>query len=179
MTNIAMSSTPEFSAALDEVRDQTGRSLAELSRERPQLVVFLRHGGCTFCREALGELAAGRERITAAGTGIVLVHMQTDADAEALFSQYGLAEVLRISDPNQRLYRAFDLKRGSLLQVAGPSVWLSGLTTLLAGHLPGIPAADVFQLPGTFLVHDGKIVRAFRSETSAAKPDYCELAKSE
>ncbi|HTI52262.1 MAG TPA: SelL-related redox protein [Planctomycetaceae bacterium] len=163
-------------AVLEDARTQGGSSLAELSRQQPQLVVFLRHAGCTFCRQALADIAANHAAITAAGTGLVLIHMESDAGAAALFAQYGLADVPRISDPERRLYQAFALKRGGMMQVAGPAVWFSGLKALAGGNLPGIPSSDVFQLPGAFLVHDGEIVRAFRAETSADRPDYCELA---
>lgn len=102
--------------------------------------------------------------------------MQSDADAAKFFAQYGLDDLPRISDPEQKLYAAFELKRGSLTQVAGPGVWLPGLKSLLSGYLPGIPQGDVLQMPGAFLIHNGRILRAFRHETSADRPDYCELA---
>jgi hypothetical protein len=40
-----------------------GVTLNELSRISPVLLVFLRHAGCTFCREALADLAARRPEI--------------------------------------------------------------------------------------------------------------------
>jgi peroxiredoxin len=163
-------------AVLDTARTQGNQSLAELSRQQPQLVVFLRHAGCTFCRQALDDLAKNRKAITADGTGIVLVHMEPDTIAAELFAHYGLADLPRISDPERRLYQAVGLARGGMLQVAGPDVWLPGLASLLTGHLPGIPTADVLQMPGAFLIQDGKIIRAYRNKTSAERVDYCELA---
>lgn len=162
---------------LHAARTQTGRTLGELSAVRPQLVVFLRHSGCTFCRQALADLARERAVIERSGTGVVLVHMQDESTAAALMASYGLSEVPRISDPQRTLYDAFQLHRGTMGQVAGPAVWWAGLKSLTAGHLPGIPAADVFQLPGAFLLFQGKILKAFRAETSAAHPDYCEMAQ--
>jgi peroxiredoxin len=165
-------------AVLDAARTQGHQSLAELSRLQPQLVVFLRHAGCTFCRQALDDLSKNRKTITDGGTGIVLVHMEPDTVAAGLFARYGLADVPRISDPERRLYQAVGLARGGMLQVAGPDVWLPGLASLLTGHLPGIPTADVLQMPGAFLIHDGKLVRAFRNKTSAERVDYCALARA-
>jgi hypothetical protein len=162
---------------LERAVDQNGANLAELSHAKPRLVVFLRHGGCTFCRQALADLARDRVKIEQSGTGIVLVHMETDAAAAALFATYNLADVPRISDPERQIYEAFELHRGSLAQVAGPAVWWKGFVSLLTGSLPGRPTSDVFQLPGTFLVQDGKIMKAFRNENSADRPDYCDVAK--
>lgn len=165
-------------AILEEARTQAGQSLAELSRERPQLVVFLRHIGCTFCRQALGDLAKQRATISASGTGIVVVHMESEALAAGLFERYGMGDVPRISDPQRRLYEAAGVPRGNLLQVAGPDVWLPGLASLLTGHIPTVPTSDVFQLPGAILLKDGKVLRSFYSKTSAERADYCALAET-
>src|SRR4051812_39952951 len=99
-----MNSPALFPEVLESARTQTGESLGDLSGKSPVLVVFLRHCGCTFAREALADIAAQRAAITASGTNIVVVHMQTDEEARELFSRYGLADVLRISDPQQTLY---------------------------------------------------------------------------
>lgn len=172
-----MSSLTLPAAVIESARTQTGESLGELSRNSPVLVVFLRHCGCTFAREALADVAEQRETITASGTNIVVVHMQTDDEARELFSRYGLADVLRISDPQQTLYQAFEVARGSLWQVAGPGMWWRAVTSLWKGHLIGIPNADVFQLPGAFLIHNGLIVNAFRGKNSSDRPDYTQLAQ--
>lgn len=161
---------------IESAQTQTGESLGALSRKSPVLVVFLRHCGCTFARQALGDVAARRAAITAAGTNIVVVHMHTAAAADTLFAKYGLADVLRISDPQQTFYQAFELHRGTLWQVAGPVNWWRALTSVLSGHLAGIPTADVFQLPGAFLIHNGQIVNAFRGKNSSDKPNYSDLA---
>lgn len=163
-------------SALSQALTQTGETLAELSRRGPVLVVFLRHAGCTFCRQALADLSACRPAVTSAGVTIALVHMETDSAAAALFARYRLEDVPRISDPEQDLYRAFRLGRGRASQVVGVRVWGAGLKSLLAGHLPGVPGKDVWQMPGAFLLHDGRVLRAFRHATSGDRPDYLELA---
>lgn len=169
-----MPPTPEL---LESAVDQHGVSLWTLSQQRPVLVVFLRHAGCTFCREALADLSARRSRIEESGSGIVLVHMTTEAEAAELTGRYGLQDLSRIADPERTLYEAFELQRGSLSQVAGPGVWWRGLKAILAGNLVGVPQGDVRQLPGAFLVSRGEIIKAFRHASSADRPDYCELAR--
>lgn len=64
-----------------------GVSLAEISRQGPAIVVFLRHAGCTFCREALADIATRRARIVSAGARTVLVHMGDDASSRAFFAK--------------------------------------------------------------------------------------------
>jgi hypothetical protein len=167
-----------LSEALDAFRSNGGATLRELSEVRPLLVVFLRHAGCTFCREALADLQAQRARIEAAGVSLALVHMIDDAEAERFFARYGLADVPRFSDPERALYRAFDLQRGSLWQLLGPPVWWRGAKAFFGGHWVGQLQGDGFQMPGTFVLHKGQIVQAFRNRTSADRPDYTAIAES-
>ena len=157
-------------------RCQNGESLLSLSRRQPRLVVCLRHLGCTFCREALADLGRMRPEIESSGTGIVLVHPADDVRAAALFAKYGLEDVPRLADPDQVLYRALGLSKGSFLQLLGPRVlWRAGAATLRGHHL-GRKDGDTRQMPGVFLVQDGRIVEAFRHRDVADKPDYPAIA---
>lgn len=54
-------------------------TLGSLTEQRPLLLVFLRHLGCTFCRQALADLKKYREDISGKGVHIGLVHMVEDA----------------------------------------------------------------------------------------------------
>lgn len=161
---------------LDSMKTQTGESLGEMSRKSPVLVVFLRHCGCTFAREALEDVAQQRTAITASGTAIVLVHMQSDSDALALFTRYKLGDLPRISDLDQKLYQAFELQRGTVWQVMGPANFLPAIASIFRGNASAVPNSDIFQLPGAFLIRDGQIVNAFRATRSSERPDYTELA---
>ena len=164
-------------AASADVRDQDGESVDSLSTDQPVLLVFLRHFGCTFCRETLADLRVQRSRLEAAGVRIALVHMSPDADAAEFFARYGLDDVARFSDPGRGLYRRFALRRGDWGQLFGLAVWFRGARAIFAdGHGLGALAGDGFQMPGAFLVLNGKIVREYRHETAASRPDYCKLA---
>ena len=172
----AGSERPELAAALAEATTQTGRSLAEVSRESPLLLVLLRHSGCIFCREAIADLAAALPRIEAAGLRLGIVHQGIDADIRPLLARHGIDRVDRISDPEKRLYRAFELPRGSFGQLFGPAVWTAGWRALLAGHGIGPLVGDGFQMHGAFVIRDGRVVAARRCETAAERPDYAGLA---
>lgn len=173
-------STPSLGDVLRDTVTSTGQTLAEISDERPMLIVFLRHAGCTFCREAAFELTAAREEIERVGTQIVLVHMTSPERGREFFTQYGLADLPQVSDPERKLYQAFDLHRGSVGQLLGPRVWWRGFKAgILQGHGVGKWEGDVTQMPGTFLVYRGKIVKAFRHKSAADRPDYAEMAACE
>jgi peroxiredoxin len=160
-------------------RDQHGNSIKELSQDQTLLVVFLRHSGCTFCREALADLQQQRERLAAENVLPVLVHMGDDAAGEAFFDNYSLGDVPRISDPACQLYRAYGLTRGKISQLLGPAVWWRGFkAAILARHAVGAAGGDGFQMPGAFLVRNGQILHEYRHTTAADRPDYCELAQA-
>ncbi len=180
MAKIESLSLPIDQAVLVSTCDQHGVSLADLSATRQQLVVFLRHAGCTFCRQAVADIVRDAATIEAGGTGIVLVHMMTEAEAVPFFARYGAERFSRISDPSQALYRAFGLANGSVWQLLGPKNWWEGAKAFLGeGHGVGIPAGNVQQMPGSFLIHDGRILKAFRNETASDRPDYVTLGACE
>jgi len=167
-----------LTSVIATISAQDGRSLEALTQDRPQLVVFLRHFGCTFCREALTDIVDRRHDIEALGLGIVLVHMSDDDEAAAFLSHYGLEDVPRISDPKQHLYRAADLHRGSALQLMGPKVWWRALSGgLVRKHGIGRVLGDGFQMPGAFVVYHGELLYSFRHRTAADRPDYLDLAR--
>ena len=168
----------QLSDLLTEYRDQLGMTLLDRSRQRPLLMLFLRHAGCTFCRQALADLAVARKELETGGTGLLLVLLEAEAVAGPLAASYGLGDLPRVCDTQQRLYQAFGLSRGDMTRVAGPAVWWRGLKAILEGHMVGVPRGDVTQMPGAFVVDNGEIVAAFRHTTSADRPDYCELAKA-
>lgn len=164
--------------ALSLYHDDEGMDLLAASRTQTQFLVFLRHFGCTFCREALADLALIDERLRAAGTRLVLVHMSSDAEAQQMFARYGLQDAVGISDPDRVLYRAFALRRGTPTQLFGWSVWKRGWEAgVKQGHGVGWLRGDAAQMPGAFVVSRGHVVAQFVHETAADRPDYVVIAE--
>lgn len=162
---------------LERFRDQSNRPLAELTDERPQLIVFLRHSGCTFCRQAVADVVRQSPEIQHHGTGIVFVHMMAETEAGPFFRSLGAGDITRISDPEQELYESFGLANGSLWQLVGPAAWWRGAKAFLAErHSVGWPVGNLARLPGTFVVYRGRILYACRGETSSDRPNYAALA---
>lgn len=87
-----------------------------------------------------------------------------------------MPDVPRISDPNRKLYAAFDLKQGRFLQFAGLKTVVGSARAFLAGHRQGKTEGDVLQMPGAFLLHKGRVVRSFYHESPADRPDYLGMA---
>jgi peroxiredoxin len=160
---------------LDSAMTQSGQRLVELCDQSPVLLLFLRHAGCPFCREALSDIARLRHALVNTGARIVLVHMGDLRAIEKLLHKNGLDELDRIVDPGRRLYQAFGLKRATLPQLLAPQVLVRGVQALIAGHGLGLPSADSSQMPGLFLIYRGRILRRFRHRTVADRPDYLKM----
>jgi hypothetical protein len=160
-------------ALLESVTTDSGRHFVDLSQEGPLLLVFLRHAGCTFCREALADISQARARIEAKGAKIVLVHMADRAAMQELVAKHSLQDLDRICDSSQVLYQTFGLARGSLRQLVGAKVWWRGfMAGVVAGHGRGPASADVRQMPGVFYLEKGAIIGHFRHHSAADRPHY-------
>ncbi len=163
--------------ALHALHDERGQKLRTFTEDAPVLVVLLRHAGCTFCREALADLGAKREKFLAQGVRLAIVGMSsTSEELRALGARYGLNDAAWFADPDRLLYRALELNRGTFLQLFGPRVWWRGMVATMRGLGVGRLEGDGFQMPGAFVIHKGKVLRAFRHATAADRPDYEELA---
>jgi hypothetical protein len=144
----------------------------------PTLVIFLRSFGCTFCREALADVAAVKPSIDAAGAKIAFVHRESAAEAEPWFAKYGLADVAHISDPTLAHYRAFGLGKTTATSMVDPTVWARGASCALS-HGFGLQTVEMMRRqPGVFLVRGGHILAQYRHRTPADRPDYIQLVRS-
>lgn len=155
----------------------TGESLAHLAEASPVLLVFLRHFGCSFCREAISDISKQRKRLEKNLVRIVFVHMSPDQKtAERFFRKYKLFPIDHISDPDKRFYQAFGLGRGTPAQLFGLMNWIRGFQAgVIEGHGFGYHSeelGDGFQMPGVFVLHKGKILESFIHRNAWDRPDY-------
>ena len=171
---------PRKLKSLENIHTNTGVSLQAHTDQHPTMLVFLRHFGCPFCREALLEISKNRKHIESAGTKIVLVHLVDEATAQEITKQYGIDDIPRIADPEKKIYKAFGLGRGTLLQLFGINVIIRGVIHAIFNMNPPRPfIGDGFQMPGIFVIHKGMVVQTFKHTSLADRPDYIELAKVE
>lgn len=172
--------SPEVQRMALRTKTNLGMTLEELSRLSPVMLVFLRHLGCTFCREALSDLGKAKRQIEETGTRVVLVHMSREETAAEMVARYGLANVDRVSDPKQSVYKAFGLSRGRFLDLFGPKVWWRGFQAgVLGRHGVGALDGDGFQMPGVFVIFHGEVIRSYIHQSAADRPDYVQLASGE
>lgn len=147
-------------------------SVLELSQEYSILLVFLRHFGCLFCREALHDLANIKDELQQEGIKIVLVHMSEPALAEEYLAKYKLTGTAYVSDPSIQWYEQFGLVKGNMKQLLGLGVWMRGAAVVAKGIFPQRVIGDGFQMPGVFVIQKGQIIQSFIHRLSSDRPDY-------
>lgn len=104
------------------------------------------------------------------------MHQADEEVGKALTEQYGVSDWPRVSDPELRLYHAFGLEKGGLLQIMGPKSVLRGTgVTVTGGHTLRKPVGSIWQMPGTFVLERGRVVAEFRHRSVADRPDYLGL----
>jgi len=105
---------------------------------------------------------------------VVFVFKGTPEAGEAFFARHW-SGAEAISDPDGILYEAFSIRRGGLLEIAGPAVWWRGLRALWKRNGVGRPGDDVRVMPGLFLLRHGRIAWTHEFRTSADHPDFAAI----
>ncbi|HNR02285.1 MAG TPA: peroxiredoxin-like family protein [Anaerolineaceae bacterium] len=165
-----------YHAAPDLVlRDVDGNPvrLSDLWKERPLLLAFTRHFGCTQCKEMLDELVSGKAEIEAAGLNLVVITQGTP-ESTALFAADFAPGLRTLADPERKAYEAYGLERGTLFQTfLNPRVWSAISRARKKGYRVENPpeSQDAMQMSGTFIISkDGRIVLPFYYDHIADHP---------
>ena len=88
----------------ERFQTESAADLLDLTQESPVLLIFLRHFGCSFCRETLDRVSQIRSTLKSRGVRPVFVHLGTPERAKPYFEYYQLGDVERISNPDATLY---------------------------------------------------------------------------
>ena len=106
-----------------------------------------------------------------AGSRVVLVGMGTPEETADFIKNQEIV-VPMVSDPNRRLYRSFGLKMATIPELFRPSVAFKAVAALAQGHTVGLPAGDIRQLPGVFIIDTGgRIVFSHEGRDAGDHPD--------
>ena len=80
-----------------------------------------------------------------------------------------------VADPERRIYAAFGVDRGNVLQMFGPAVWKAKRRAEAKGHGNGERVGDIWMMPGTFLVRGDRVIWAHRHRHAADHPDFARI----
>jgi peroxiredoxin len=165
------------SLALLEARSDRLTELAELWADRPALLLFWRHFGCSCGRDRAARLRAEYADYVAAGARVALIgqgepeRARTYADANEL-----PADMPLLCDPDEQAFRAYGLLEGGPAELLfdAPDDYLrcepaAGQALAEQRRDQGRPMVDnPWLLPGEFVVaSDGRLVATYRFQ-------YCE-----
>lgn len=161
------------------MKTSDGSDVFSISEKNTVFLVFLRHFGCVFCRESLLDLSKKIDDFKKSGIVPVFVHMTDNETAEKYFKEYHWDPAIHVSDPETRFYLAFGLVKGRFSQLFGLKTFVRGFEAAATkGIFPTLTTiGDGYQMPGIFLVKDGKILDSFIHASAADKPDYDTLIR--
>ncbi len=127
------------------------KDLSDFYKEKPLILVFLRHFGCIFCREQIAELRQFNSE------NIILVGMGRVQETKDFKQKMEIPQKM-ISDPNKLLYDGFGLRRGSFGQVINPTLMSKSLRLMQSGNRMGMLKGDPWMLAGVFRIEqDGEV----------------------
>ena len=151
--------------------------LLELSHSKKLVLVFLRHCGCTFTRETLKEIEDQKQNLST-DSQLVLIHMGSSELSKQWSDFYQLSGVTWLEDPDRKLYQAAGLKRGRFSELFNFNLVLKGIKAFSKGHGVGPQDNDGFQMPGIFLLQDGKLTTLHHYKDVADTPDFRAIFQS-
>ncbi|MDX2176077.1 MAG: redoxin domain-containing protein [Candidatus Sumerlaeia bacterium] len=168
---------PPIDPSWVDFRTKDDRSLGDLSGSKCHLLVFFRHSGCTFCREAVDDIAKVRPQLLDDGAEAILVHHGDEHRFLRLLRDTGLEACPRVHDPERKLYHAFGLTDARLDQWLSPGSMLRSVEAILAGHGWAFPDGSSLQMPGLFAIHDRKVLVSYYHRNVSDRPDYLAVAR--
>jgi peroxiredoxin len=150
-------------------------------KDRPAVLIFLRHFGCSCASDRAERLKTEISRLTAAGASVIAIG-QGDASRSQRFVQRTGLPCPLLCDPRRSAYEAYDLleARPSQVVYGMPESFLRRDPQVGRDFLQSRTGTDravvdsPWQLPGEFVVdRNGVIKLAYRSQFCAdyADPD--------
>lgn len=163
---------PAPSLELVEARSGEPVELARVWADRPLLLLFWRHFGCSCGRDRAARLRSEYGDYVAAGARVALIG-QGEPERTVTYAEANElpAEMLLLCDPEERAYRAYGLLEGGPIEVLfdAPDEYLrcepeAGQALFDQRGGEGRPMVDnPWLLPGEFVVDQaGRLVSAYR-----------------
>lgn len=153
-----------------DVLDREGKAspLGERWRDRPALVVFLRHFACMACTEHIALLSPWIDEIASLGIGIVFVGNGAPNFIEGFVERNGLEgkPVEIVTDPSLRIFDAASLERSHWSNLS-PAALRNFGRALLHGFRQTHIEGNAQQQGGVMLVRpDGRLAYVHRDRVA-------------
>lgn len=152
-----------------------GNTLGQEISGSETLLVFLRHFGCIFCRELVTDIRD--YHYSPAGFIPTLFFYKESPEQGQVFFNKFWPDARGVSDLDKVFYQGFGLDRGSVNQVVGPESLACGIRATLKGNMIGKPTADVWGMPGMFLIQNNLIVWQHNFRHAGDHPDLSQIPR--
>jgi peroxiredoxin len=139
-------------------QDGTPHRLGELWRDRPAVLVFLRHFGCLHCREHAVQLRDRYDDLQRQGIDLVAIGTGDQRYAGAFVRDENIPYLVLVDD-DARAAHAASVGVASWYRLLHPTTWRATVETWRRGHRIHQPGKRVTQLGATFVLGPGDQVR--------------------
>ncbi len=139
------------------------------------LLVFLRHTGCLFCSETVAQVRKVVED-DPSYPPVLYIYPGNKPDGEAFFAEAD-PKARALADLPRTLFAAFKLGKARISQLISPGAIACGFRAMKGGHKQTKPTGDPWQMSGTFLVEDGRILWEHRPRHVGDNPDFAAIPK--
>ncbi|TFH38046.1 MAG: AhpC/TSA family protein [Anaerolineales bacterium] len=155
--------------------------LKSLWKEKPALIIFWRHYGCSCGVDRANRLISEYDAYREAGANIVIIGQGEPERTAAYAKKYHLPAIPILCDPEYQVYESFGLVDGKPSQILfdAPEEYLdlqleAGLSLAKSRREEGRPLVDnSWLLPGEFVVDaKGEVRLAYRYNYCEDFPDH-------
>jgi peroxiredoxin len=149
--------------------------LSQLWQDGPVLLTFLRHFGCMFCREWLGELEDYQDDIRRMGLKIYSVGIGEPKHAERYCGRL-TPNTECFSNEDASAYYEYGFGQMGLKELLNLDFVRNTLRALANGNIQTEMTGDGRMIGGHFIIDQDGIIRyAFYSETAGDHPTFGEI----
>jgi len=141
-------------------------------KNKPFILVFLRHLGCPLCMRRLDELKAEYSRFKGMGAELMVITQSTQERVRKYSAKKSIPYPL-IGDKEKKIYSLFGVRSGGLGALLAPRVLKESAKATLKGYFHGPLEGDELLVPAEFIIGgDGKIAWAhYGSDISDSSPN--------
>ncbi len=159
--------------------DGQALKMASLWRNRPAVLIFLRHFSCVACRAHVAQVWQHRKALEQGGAKICFIGNGSYHEIIKFKKELNIESSMVFTDPSRRSYEATGMRRG-MMPALGPKAVANVVRLLSEGHRQKVynrEAGDLWQLGGVLVVNPGDVIRYhYISEVTGDFPEPGEIA---
>lgn len=158
-------------------RNLPSRKMPEIINDDYQILVFLRHLGCSLTKQLIADIKALEKKMN---TNLPITFVSHGSEQYCdHFWQMWSPKARVIFDTDMSLAKSYGLKEATIIQVMDIKTMYCSLRALSNGHFLDMDkSSNVMMLPGVFIFRDGKEVYKHIAKSAGDMPDFENLVLS-